>query len=156
MDTHETRTNESLIGLACDHAGFPLKEHVKTLLEELGLSVHDYGTYTEESCDYPDYAHALGNALERGEVERGIAVCGSAQGVAMTLNKHQNVRAALAWIPEIAQLARQHNDANVLCLPGRFLTNEQAHPIIQAFLTTPFEGGRHQRRVQKIPLTNHQ
>lgn len=138
------------IGLASDHAGFPLKEHVKTLLDELQLPYIDYGTHSTESCDYPDFAHALARAIERGDVERGIAVCGSGQGITITLNKHRAVRAALSWLPEIAALARQHNDANVLTMPGRFISNDEADAIVRTFLSTPFEGGRHQRRVEKI------
>ncbi|MBR1445941.1 MAG: ribose 5-phosphate isomerase B [Alloprevotella sp.] len=138
------------IGLASDHAGFPLKEHVKTLLDELQLPYVDYGTHSTESCDYPDFAHALARAIERGDVERGIAVCGSGQGITITLNKHRAVRAALSWLPEIAALARQHNDANVLTMPGRFISNDEADAIVRTFLSTPFEGGRHQRRVEKI------
>lgn len=138
------------IGLASDHAGFPLKEHVKTLLDELQLPYVDYGTHSTESCDYPDFAHALARAIERGDVERGIAVCGSGQGITITLNKHRAVRAALSWLPEIASLARQHNDANVLTMPGRFISNDEADAIVRTFLSTPFEGGRHQRRVEKI------
>lgn len=138
------------IGLASDHAGFPLKEHVKTLLDELQLPYVDYGTHSTESCDYPDFAHALARAIERGDVERGIAVCGSGQGITITLNKHRAVRAALSWLPEIAALARQHNDANVLTMPGRFISIDEADAIVRTFLSTPFEGGRHQRRVEKI------
>lgn len=138
------------IGLASDHAGFPLKEHVKKLLDELQLPYVDYGTHSTESCDYPDFAHALARAIERGDVERGIAVCGSGQGITITLNKHRAVRAALSWLPEIAALARQHNDANVLTMPGRFISNDEADAIVRTFLSTPFEGGRHQRRVEKI------
>ncbi|MBO6190393.1 MAG: ribose 5-phosphate isomerase B [Alloprevotella sp.] len=138
------------IGLASDHAGFPLKEHVKTLLDELQLPYIDYGTNSTESCDYPDFAHALARAIERGDVERGIAVCGSGQGITITLNKHRAVRAALSWLPEIAALARRHNDANVLTMPGRFISNDEADAIVRTFLSTPFEGGRHQRRVEKI------
>ena len=138
------------IGLASDHAGFPLKEHVKALLDELQLPYVDYGTHSTESCDYPDFAHALARAIERGDVERGIAVCGSGQGITITLNKHRAVRAALSWLPEIAALARRHNDANVLTMPGRFISDGEADAIVRTFLSTPFEGGRHQRRVEKI------
>ncbi|MBR4644034.1 MAG: ribose 5-phosphate isomerase B [Bacteroidaceae bacterium] len=140
------------IGLASDHAGFALKEHVKEYLTTKGLEFEDFGTYNEESCDYPDFGHALGNAIEAGSVYPGIAVCGSGEGISMTLNKHQGVRAGLCWIPEIAHLIRQHNDANVLVMPGRFINNAEADAIMEEFLTTPFEGGRHQRRVDKIPF----
>lgn len=141
-----------MIGLASDHAGFVLKQHVKEYLTKKGIEFHDYGTYTEESCDYPDFAHALAKGMEAGECEKGIAICGSGEGINMTLNKHQSIRAALCWIPEIAHLARQHNDANVLVMPGRFITNEEADAIMDEYLSTSFEGGRHARRVAKIPV----
>ncbi|MDY5329160.1 MAG: RpiB/LacA/LacB family sugar-phosphate isomerase, partial [Bacteroidaceae bacterium] len=111
----------------------------------------DYGTHSEASCDYPDYGHALGQAIDNGDVTTGIAICGSGEGISMTLNKHQHVRAALCWQTEIAHLARQHNDANVLVMPGRFLTLAEADAIMDKFLATPFEGGRHMRRIEKIP-----
>ena len=139
------------IGLASDHAGFPLKEHVKEYLKVKGLEFKDFGTYSEESCDYSDFGHALGAAIDAGTVQTGIAVCGSGEGISMTLNKHQSVRAGLCWIPEIAHLIRQHNNANVLVMPGRFIDNATADAIMDEFLTTPFEGGRHQRRIDKIP-----
>lgn len=142
----------NIIGLASDHAGFALKEFVKAYLTEQGLQYKDYGTYSEDSCDYPDFAHALANGMAAGECERGIAICGSGEGISMTLNKHQHVRAALVWTPEIAGLTRQHNDANVLVMPGRFISNETAAEIMHLFLTTPFEGGRHIRRIEKIPV----
>ena len=141
-----------MIGLASDHAGFVLKQHVQEYLTKKGIEFHDYGTYTEESCDYPDFAHALAKGMEAGECEKGIAICGSGEGINMTLNKHQSIRAALCWIPEIAHLARQHNDANVLVMPGRFITNEEADAIMDEYLSTSFEGGRHARRVAKIPV----
>ena len=141
-----------MIGLASDHAGFELKQFVKQYLEEKGYEYKDYGTYSEESCDYPDFGHALARGIEAGECEQGIAICGSGEGISITLNKHQGIRAALCWIPEIAHLARQHNDANVLVMPGRFITNEEADAIMDEFLSTDFEGGRHARRVAKIPV----
>ncbi len=141
-----------MIGLASDHAGYPLKEYVKTYLEARGITWKDYGTYSEESCDYPDFGHALAKGIEAGECEKGIAVCGSGEGISITLNKHQMIRAALCWMPEIAHLARQHNDANVLVMPGRFITNEEANAIMDEYLQTSFEGGRHARRVAKIPV----
>ena len=141
-----------MIGLASDHAGYPLKEYVKTYLDSRGIDWKDYGTYSEESCDYPDFGHALAKGIEAGECEKGIAVCGSGEGISITLNKHQGIRAALCWIPEIAHLARQHNDANVLVMPGRFITNEEADAIMDEYLSTSFEGGRHARRVAKIPV----
>lgn len=140
------------IGLASDHAGFALKQFVKTWLDAQGISWHDFGTLTEESCDYADYGHALAYAVERGEVEGGIAICGSGEGIAMTVNKHQGIRAGLCWTPEIAHLIRQHNDANILVMPGRFIDNDTAAAIMHEYFTTPFEGGRHQRRIEKIPL----
>ena len=140
------------IGLACDHAGYELMQYVKQYLEEKGLKYKDFGTYSTESCDYPDFAHALAEGMEKGEVYPGIAICGSGEGISMTLNKHQSIRAALCWIPEIAHLARQHNDANVLVMPGRFISNDMAKNILDEFLSTQFEGGRHQRRIDKIPV----
>ena len=141
-----------MIGLASDHAGFALKQHVKEYLEARDIDYKDYGTYSEASCDYPDFGHALAKGIEDGECEKGIAICGSGEGISMTLNKHQSIRAALCWIPEIAHLARQHNDANVLVMPGRFITNEEADAIMDEYLSTDFEGGRHARRVAKIPI----
>lgn len=113
----------------------------------------DYGTHSEESCDYPDFAHALAEGMECGECEKGIAVCGSGEGISMTLNKHAHIRAALVWMPEIGRLARQHNDANVLVMPGRFIDFDMARAIMDEFLNTSFEGGRHERRVAKIPCS---
>ena len=139
-----------IIGLASDHAGFPLKQFVKKYLEEKGMEYKDYGTYTEESCDYSDFGHALARGIEQGEVFPGIAICGSGEGINMTLNKHQSIRAGLCWIPEIAHLIRQHNNANCLVLPGRFITNKEAAAIIDEYLKTPFEAGRHQLRIDKM------
>ena len=113
------------IGIASDHAGFPLKQFVLEYLREHGYEYKDYGTYSNESCDYPDFGHALANGMERGEVYPGIGICGSGEGISMTLNKHQSIRAGLAWTPEIAHLIRQHNDANVLVLPGRFIDKDR-------------------------------
>lgn len=140
------------IGLACDHAGYELKEYVKQVLEEKGLEYKDFGCYSEESVDYPDFAHPLAEAVEAGECYPGIAVCGSGNGISMALNKHQGIRAALCWTPELAALARQHNDANVLSMPGRFISKEMGKQIVETFLSTAFEGGRHQRRIDKIPV----
>ena len=142
-----------IIGLCSDYAVFSLKQHVKQWLEAKGWPYKDFGTYSEESCDYPDYAHPLAEAIEAGECYPGIAICGSGQGISITLNKHQGIRCALCWAPELAALSRRHNDANVLAMPGRFITNEQADAIMEAFFNTSFEGGRHLRRVQKIPVT---
>lgn len=140
------------IGICCDHAGFALKQYVKEWLEAKGMEYKDFGTYSTESVDYPDFAHPLASAVEAGEVYPGIAICGSGNGISMTLNKHQGIRAALCWTPEISGLARQHNDANVLVMPGRFITNKEADEIMTRFFNTPFEGGRHQRRIEKIPM----
>lgn len=141
-----------VIGLASDHAGFELKQYVKQWLEAKGWNYKDFGTYSTDSCDYPDFAHPLALAVESGECVQGIAVCGSGEGISMTLNKHQGIRAALCWMPEIAHLSRQHNDANVLVMPGRFIDNETAGRIMTEFFDTPFEGGRHVGRVAKIPV----
>lgn len=140
------------IGLCCDHAGYELKEYVKQILDSKGLPYQDFGTHSTDSCDYPDFAHPLANAVEAGEVYPGIAICGTGNGIAMTLNKHQGIRAALCWEEEIARLAREHNDANILVMPGRFISQEEATRVVEAFLNTPFEGGRHIRRVEKIPM----
>lgn len=140
------------VGIASDHAGFALKQYVKEYLETHGIAYKDYGTYSDTSCDYSDYGHALARGIEEGEVYPGIAICGSGEGINMTLNKHQAIRAGLCWIPEIAHLIRQHNDANVLVMPGRFIDNATAKAILDEFFSTPFEGGRHQKRIDKIPL----
>ena len=140
------------IGLASDHAGYALKQFVKQYLAEKGMEYEDFGTYSEESCDYPDFAHKLGEAIDNDVYTTGIAICGSGEGISMALNKHQKVRAALVWMPEIAHLARQHNDANVLVMPGRFISEDTAREVMDEFFATDFEGGRHVRRVNKIPL----
>ena len=140
------------VGVASDHAGYALKQYVIQYLEQHGYPYKDYGTYSEASCDYSDFGHALAEGIECGEVYPGIAVCGSGEGISMTLNKHQSIRAGLAWIPEIAHLIRQHNDANVLVMPGRFIDNEMARKIMDEYFQTAFEGGRHQRRVDTIPV----
>jgi ribose 5-phosphate isomerase B len=136
--------------VASDHAGFALKEELKKDLDARGVAYRDLGTASADSVDYPDYAHQLAGAIERGEAERGLLVCGSGQGMAMSANRHPGVRAALAWNEDSARLSRQHNDANVLSLAGRLTTPEDAKRILQAWLDTPFEGGRHERRVGKI------
>lgn len=140
------------VGLASDHAGFELKQFVKQYLEKKGIAYKDFGTYSTESCDYPDFAHPLAQAVENGECYPGIGICGSGEGISMTLNKHQHIRAALCWIPEIARLARQHNDANVLVMPGRFIDTAMAEKIMDEFFATDFEGGRHLRRINKMPV----
>ncbi len=141
------------VGVACDHAGYPLKQFVLQYLDKKGYPYKDFGTYSDESVDYPDFAHPLAEAIESGEVYPGIAICGSGEGMAMTLNKHQGVRAGLAWCKDIAQLIRQHNDANVLVMPGRFIDNKTAEVIMDEFFKATFEGGRHERRVKKIPVS---
>lgn len=140
------------IGLACDHAGFEKKQAIIDLLNAREIPFKDFGCYSTEACDYADPAHELGYAIDNGEIITGIAVCGSGNGINMTLNKHQSVRSALCWNKEISELARLHNNANVLVLPGRFTDVETAQDIVNAFLDTEFEGGRHLRRIEKIPL----
>ena len=139
------------VGMACDHAGYELKEYLKKVLAKRGYQVIDFGTNSPESMDYPDTAHPLAEALEAGKVDFGVSMCGSGNGITMTLNKHQKVRAALCWKPEIAALAKQHNNANILSMPARFISRRMAVRIMDAFLNAKFEGGRHQRRIEKIP-----
>ena len=141
---------QEIIPIACDHAGYELKLKVIEHLKEKGFQVKDFGTHSTDSCDYPDFAHQVGSALEKGEYKRGIVICGSGNGVQMTVNKYPNVRCALCWNAEIAHLGRQHNDCNMVSLPARFIPQETALQIVDEFLDTPFEGGRHQRRVEKI------
>lgn len=138
------------IVIASDHAGFVLKSKVIKYLEERGFEMMDCGTYSEESCDYPDFAHQAASAVNRGEAERGIVICGSGNGVSMTANKYPNVRCALSWTPEISELGRKHNNCNMIGLPARFITEETAMRIVDMFIDTKFEGGRHERRVNKI------
>ena len=138
------------IAIGCDHAGFPYKDSIRQMLEEAGIEVVDFGTNSESSVDYPDFVHPVAELVETGQVDFGIILCGSGNGANMTANKHQGVRSALCWNLEIVELARQHNDANVLSLPVRFLSEAQAVQYVQAFLSTAFEGGRHQRRIDKI------
>lgn len=144
--------NIKVIGLACDHAAYELKEYLKTVLDSKGIEYKDFGCFSSESVDYPDFAHPLAEAVENGECYPGIAMCGTGNGISMTLNKHQGIRAALCWNEEIARLARQHNDANILSMPARFISKEEAVKIMEAFLSSDFEGGRHERRIKKIPL----
>jgi ribose 5-phosphate isomerase B len=136
--------------LAADHAGFELKEKLKESLDRKGIAYRDLGTTSPDSVDYPDFAHRLADAISRGEAERGVLFCGSGQGMAMAANRHHGVRAALVLDEETARLTREHNDANVLSLAARFTPADRAERILDAFLETPFEGGRHARRVQKI------
>lgn len=140
------------VALCSDHAGYATKLAVIEYLKSEGIEYKDFGTYSEDSCDYPDFAHLCANAVESGECYPGIGICGSGEGINMTLNKHQGIRSALCWIPEIAKLARQHNDANVLTMPGRFVSNEEAIEMVKTFFGTEYEGGRHQRRIDKIPV----
>ena len=141
------------VALCSDHAGYETKQAVIKFLTDNGIEYHDFGTYSAESCDYPDFAHPCAEAVESGECYPGIAICGTGNGINSTLNKHQGIRAALCWKPELAQLARAHNDANVLVMPGRFVSNEEAVEIVKTYLNSDFEGGRHQRRIDKIPLS---
>jgi len=136
------------IAIGADHAGFELKELVKANLS--GAEVKDFGTYSPASVDYPDFAHPVALAVESGEFDLGILVCGSANGVAITANKHQGIRAAICWTDELAALARSHNNANIVCLPARFISVDVAEKIVETFLSTDFEGGRHANRVNKM------
>tara|TARA_B100000809_G_scaffold52423_1_gene47750 strand:+ start:566 stop:994 length:429 start_codon:yes stop_codon:yes gene_type:complete len=140
------------IGLACDHAGHELKEQLKTYLSSKGNEINDYGCYTLESVDYPDFAHKLAESIEKGENELGIQFCGTGNGINMSANKHQQIRAALCWNTDIAEQARLHNNANVLTMPARHLEWEEVIVIVDTFLSTEFEGGRHERRVNKISI----
>ena len=140
------------IGIASDHAGFEMKENVKKWLVSEGKEIVDFGTHSSESTDYADYAHPLANAVENKEVDFGISLCGSGNGINMTVNKHQGIRAALCWNSEISCLARSHNDANICSIPSRFVSQQEAHEIIEIFMNTEFEGGRHQNRIDKIPF----
>ena len=142
--------NHKLLALATDHGGFEMKEFLREKLITEGYVVADFGTNSSESVDYPDMIHPLARAINKGEFERGIILCGSGNGAQMTANKYQNVRAALCWSLEQAKLAREHNNANIISLPGRFVSFELAWEMVQVFLNTAFEGGRHQRRVEKI------
>lgn len=138
--------------LGSDHAGFELKELVQVYLKEKGNVVVDHGTKSSESTDYPEYAHKVSDSVANDEDSLGILICGSANGVCMTANKHEQIRAAIAWEPEIAELARKHNNANVICLPARFVSEEKAIRILESYLGAEFEGGRHQRRIDKIVI----
>jgi ribose 5-phosphate isomerase B len=148
-----TIINENLpVGLCSDHAGYELKSIIEGYFEARGIKYNDFGTDSAESCDYPDFAHPCAAAVESGKVYPAIGICGTGNGIGMTLNKHQGVRAALCWNVEIARLARQHNDANVLVLPARFIAPEEALEIVDVFFSTAFEGGRHVRRINKMPV----
>tara|TARA_B100000925_G_scaffold122291_1_gene90801 strand:- start:646 stop:1077 length:432 start_codon:yes stop_codon:yes gene_type:complete len=138
------------IAIGCDHAGVEVKSAIIELLEGKGHSMIDKGPFSTESVDYPDYGHQVAEAVESKEVDLGVVICGSGNGINMTVNKHQGIRGALCWLPEIASLARQHNDANIIAIPARFLSQEEINTIITAFIEAEFEGGRHGRRVNKI------
>jgi len=144
--------NKLSLGIACDHAGFEFKEKLKEELIKEGYKLTDYGTFSDESADYPDFAHPLAHAVEEGIHTYGITLCGSGNGINMTANKHQKIRAALCWNVEISELARLHNDANICSLPARFVDYNLAKQIVNKFLNTTFEGGRHLRRIEKIPV----
>ena len=139
------------VAFASDHAGYELKQYLIGIMKERGYEVEDFGTHSTDSCDYPDFAHPAAKAVESGECDFGIAMCGSGNGIQMTLNKHQGIRAALCWLPELASLARQHTTADILVLPARFISRDEAVKILDAYLAAEFEGGRHQRRIDKIP-----
>ena len=141
-----------VVPVATDHAGFEMKQVIVRALRELGYEAQDLGTDSPASTDYPDYAHPLATEVEKGEVTRGVLLCGTGLGMAYAANRHPHVRAAVAWTPDIAELARRHNDANVLVLPARFISDDDAVAILKRWLDTPFEGGRHERRVEKIEL----
>lgn len=140
------------LALGCDHGGYEMKEYLKLKLAESGYYFQDFGTYSAESMDYPDVAHPVASAVNEGQFTLALLICGSGNGVCITANKYPHIRAALCWSNELAALARQHNDANILCLPGRFISNEEALKSVLTFLTTDFEGGRHKNRIEKIPL----
>lgn len=140
------------IAIANDHAGYEMKIILLKWLEEQGYEIKNFGSDSAQTVDYPDYVHPLANAVEKGEYKLGVLVCGSGQGVSFTANKHQGIRAALCWKPEIAKLAREHNNANILCLPGRFLDKNEGIEILKTFLTSKFEGGRHHNRLCKVSI----
>ncbi len=144
--------NELHIALASDHAGYNLKQEVIKHLQHEGTTTHDFGCFSTDSCDYPDYAHPLAEAVEKGEYDFGITICSTGNGICMTANKHQGIRAALCWDIPLAELARQHNNANVLALPANFISQEKALAIVDTFFHTDFQAGRHERRINKIPL----
>lgn len=146
------KLNNKPIALASDHAGFDKKQVIIKYFTEKGISYQDLGCYSNESCDYPDFGHKIGEAVEKGEFDKGISFCGTGLGISMTANKYQKVRSAVCWKPEIAILAMQHNNANICAIPSRFVTDDEAISIVESFLSARFEGGRHARRIEKIPL----
>jgi ribose 5-phosphate isomerase B len=141
-----------IIAIASDHAGFAKKQVILSYFNQKGIEFKDFGCFSEESVDYPEFGHAIGKAIDNGEYEIGITFCGSGQGISITANKHQNVRSATCWSAEIAALSKQHNNANICAIPGRFVSDEEAIAIVEAFLSSEFEGGRHARRIAQIPL----
>lgn len=143
---------KKVIAIGSDHAGYQLKNRLADVVEAQGFEVKDYGTFGPEAVDYPDYAHAVAGAVASGQADAGLLLCGAGNGVAITANKYREIRAALCWNQEVASLARKHNDANILCLPARYLTPEEAERIVTLFFTTPFDGGRHQLRIEKISV----
>jgi ribose 5-phosphate isomerase B len=143
------------IAIASDHAGYFLKEKIKKYLISEKYEIKDFGSFSEESVDYPDYAHPMADAIARKDFELGISICATGNGINMTVNKHQGIRGALCWNEEISRLARAHNDANLCALPGRFISEAEALLIVKTFLTTDFEGGRHKKRIEKIPLKTY-
>jgi ribose 5-phosphate isomerase B len=145
---------KKVLALGSDHAGFKLKEFLKNYLTEKGFEIVDFGTGSEKSVDYPDIAHPLAKAVNDHQYETGILICGTGNGVNIVANKYPNVRAALCWRSELAELARLHNDANILCLPARFITFDEAIKVVDLFLSAPFEGNRHQTRIDKIRINN--
>lgn len=144
--------SSNIIALASDHAGYARKQAIIKYFNEEGIGYYDFGCYSDESCDYPDFAHAIASAVSNGEYTFGITFCGSGQGISITANKHQKIRSALCWNAEIARLAKEHNNANICAIPGRFVTDEEAVAIVKAFMKAEFEGGRHQQRIDKIPV----
>lgn len=144
--------NTKTIAIGCDHAGWPYKSKIVALLEQRGIEIIDHGTYSEDSVDYPDFVHPTAKEVISGKADRGILICGSGNGVAMTANKYKEIRAALCWNSKIAGLARQHNNANMVAIPARFISQRMANMIVRTFLDTAFEGGRHQRRIDKINM----
>ena len=143
---------EKKIAIACDHAGFKLKQKIIEYLNEQGYVITDFGTFSDESVDYPDYVHPLAKSISNGEMEIGLIICSTGNGVNMTANKYPKIRSALCWDNEIVRLSRAHNNANVMALPANFITTEQAIQFVNTFLSTPFEGGRHKRRIEKISI----
>lgn len=146
------KEQSKIIALASDHAGFERKQAVIKYFKEKGIPFKDFGCFSAEPVDYPDFAHAIAEAIEKGEYEQGITFCGSGQGISIAANKHQKIRSAVCWNAEIAALAKQHNNANICAVPGRFVTDEEAIAIVEAYLNAEFEGGRHARRIEKIPI----